>query len=96
MPIYYVATLARYVLVEAANESAAREAGMNVLRELYAPERRLAPIEIRTIRLATEDEIELDRRIGHLLEQHPRARLAHDLAVGESTVAHDLRHLIGV
>ncbi len=43
MPIYCVATLARYVLVEAADETAAREAGMKALRELHAPERREVP-----------------------------------------------------
>ncbi len=59
MTIYYVATLARYVLVEAMDEPAAREAGMKALPELYAPEGRAAPIEVRTIRPATDDEIEL-------------------------------------
>ena len=61
MPIYCVGTLARYVLVEAADETAAREAGVKALRELYAPEGRVAPIEIQTIHPATDDEIELQR-----------------------------------
>ena len=61
MPIYCVATLARYVLVEAKDETAAREAGMNALRELLAPEGRVAPIEIRLVRPATDEEIELQR-----------------------------------
>jgi hypothetical protein len=63
MPTYYVATLARYVLVEVANESQARERGRPALHELYADVReRLGtdvPIEIRTVRLATDDEIQL-------------------------------------
>jgi hypothetical protein len=63
MPTYYVATLARYVLVEAENEPQARERGRPALHELYADARqrfgRDVPIEICTVRLATDDEIEL-------------------------------------
>lgn len=54
MAAYYVATLARYVLVEAANEADARELGRSALAELAG---NAAP-NIRTIRPATEDEIE--------------------------------------
>ncbi|MEX0718372.1 MAG: hypothetical protein WD066_17385 [Planctomycetaceae bacterium] len=53
--MFYVATLARYVLVEAGDEREARANGEAALRDL-APG---APIRIRTIRPATADEIEL-------------------------------------
>ncbi len=63
MTTYFVATLARYVLVDAEDETRARELGQDALHELYADLRerlgREVPIEIRTIREATEDEIEL-------------------------------------
>jgi len=63
MTIYYVATLARYVLVDAEDETQARELGRLALHDLYADLRerlgKEVPIEIRTIREATEDEIEL-------------------------------------
>lgn len=36
MKTYYVATLARYVIVEAKDEHAAREAGHAALHDLYA------------------------------------------------------------
>ena len=65
MSTYFVATLARYVLVEAAGETEARERGQADLHALYADLRerlgRKVPIEIRTVRLATADEIELWR-----------------------------------
>lgn len=65
MTTFYVATLARYVLVEAEDESAGRIAGRAALHELYADIRerlgREVPIEIRTIRPATTDEIEFCR-----------------------------------
>lgn len=63
MITYYVATLARYVLVEAESENQARELGKTALHELYADIReRLGkdvPIEIRTVRPATDDEVQL-------------------------------------
>jgi hypothetical protein len=63
MTTYLVATLARYVLVEAPNEAAARELGRPALHELYADvSQRLGrevPIEIHTVRPATTDEIDL-------------------------------------
>lgn len=63
MTTYYVATLARYVLVDAADETQARELGRAALHDLYADLRerlgRDVPIEIRTVREATGDEIEL-------------------------------------
>ena len=65
MSTYFVATLARYALVEAAGESEARERGQIALHALYADLRerlgREVPVEIRTVRLATADEIELWR-----------------------------------
>ncbi len=63
MITFYVATLARYVLVDAADETAARVAGHAALHDLYADLRerlgRDVPIEIRTIRPATTDEIDM-------------------------------------
>ena len=72
MTTYYVATLARYVLVEAENESDARQRGHAALRELDAN----LPINIRTVRLATADEIEFDRQhrlalAAELLDRKP-------------------------
>ena len=63
MKTYFVATLARYVLVEADDETTAREVGHAALHSLYADVRerlgKEVPIEIRTIREATREEIEL-------------------------------------
>ena len=63
MTAYYVATLACYVLVNANNEAEAHELGKPALQNLYAESRerveRYAPIEIHTVRPATEDEVEL-------------------------------------
>lgn len=65
MTTWLVATLARYVLVEAEDESSARELGQTALHDLYADLRerygRDVPINILTIRHATESEIELWR-----------------------------------
>ncbi len=65
MTTYYVATLARYVLVDAENEVLARELGRSALHKLYAedPERigTEVPITIRTIRPATSDEIDFEK-----------------------------------
>ena len=62
MTTYYVATLARYVLVEAENEWEARERGYAALYQQYEDIRRRfgtgMPVEIRTIRPATDEEIE--------------------------------------
>ena len=57
MTTFYVAMLARYVLVEAANETEARTLAVPALAALHPG--RTAPIEIRTVRPATEDEIGL-------------------------------------
>ena len=62
MATYRVATLAAYVLVEAENETEARELGQPALEELYAEIRQQqpsTPVVIRTVRPATDDEIEL-------------------------------------
>jgi hypothetical protein len=63
MPTHYVATLARYVLVEAVDEQDAMAKGRLALHELYADLReklgRDVPIEIRTLRLATTDEMDM-------------------------------------
>jgi len=65
MTTYLVATRARYVLVDADNEDAARDLGAPALHELYADLReklgRDVPINICTVRPATEDEIELQQ-----------------------------------
>ena len=65
MTTYYVATLARYVLVEAENENAGRELGQVALYELYADLRqrlrREVSIEIHTIRPATTEEIDMTK-----------------------------------
>lgn len=63
MTTYFVATRVRYVLVDAEDETQARELGHTALHELYADMRerlgREVPIEIHTIRPATDDEIGL-------------------------------------
>ena len=59
MPMCYVATLATYVVVEAANEADARRVGHEALQALNPG--RTAPLEIRTVRLATPDEVDLHR-----------------------------------
>ena len=65
MTTYLVATLARYVLVDAADEHEARTKGHAALHELYADLRerygRDVPINILTVRHATDEEIELMR-----------------------------------
>lgn len=55
---YYVATLSRYVIVDATGEATARDAGHAALVELCA-DRPDMPINILTIRLATEGEVDL-------------------------------------
>jgi hypothetical protein len=79
MKTYYVATLARYVLVEASDETTAREAGYASLHALYADLRerlgKEVPIEIRTIREATRDEIELWNWHHQMLAAEPMDRI---------------------
>ena len=80
MTTYYVATLARYVLVEAENEWEARERGYAALYEQYEDIRRRfgsgMPVEIRTIRPATVDEIEHMRWHQEYVAKGKRSRLA--------------------
>ena len=58
---YLVATHARYVLVQAADEATARDLGHTSLYDLYADLRarlgREVPVQIHTVRLAADDEI---------------------------------------
>ena len=63
MTTYLVATVTRYVLVDAEDEEHARELGSVALYDLYADLReklgRDVPITIHTVREATQDEIDL-------------------------------------
>jgi hypothetical protein len=65
MTAYFVSTLARYVVVNAENETEARELGQVALHALYADLReglgREVPIEINTVRPATTDEIDMTK-----------------------------------
>lgn len=56
MTMYYVATLSQYVLVDAPDDVSARENGLAALQSERVERR--TPIEIRTVRPATADEIE--------------------------------------
>lgn len=63
MRTYYVATRILFVLVHAASDTEARELGQTALDTLYEERlRRPVSVEIQTVRLATEDEIDLERR----------------------------------
>jgi hypothetical protein len=55
---YRVATLSRQVLVEATDETEARQLGGTALRKLYPRLWKNTPLEIRTVVLATDDDIE--------------------------------------
>lgn len=74
MTTYLVATLARYVLVDAESESVARRLGQPALHALYADVReRLGkdvPIEIRTVREATKEEIDLWNWHHEMIARH--------------------------
>ena len=76
----YVATLARYVLVEAENEADALERGYAALYAQYEDIRRRfgssTPVEIRTIRPATDDEIEHLRWHAEYVKKGKRTRVA--------------------
>ena len=65
---YYVATLARYVLVTAGDEAQARADGQAALEALYR-ERfgRVIPVTVTTVRPAADDEIELQRWHAEML-----------------------------
>lgn len=76
MTTYLVATIARYVLVDAIDETQARELGRPALYELYADLRerlgRDVPIEIHTVRPATPEEIDLWNWHHKMLNQERR------------------------
>jgi hypothetical protein len=66
MTTYYVATLAKYVLVEAENEAKARELGRVGGSRSFTPKRgrrigKEVPVKILVVRPATTDEIEFCR-----------------------------------
>jgi hypothetical protein len=73
MPTFYVATRARYVIVEADDETEARRLGEPEIQKLQAEltvrSRQNLPIEIHVVRPATDDEIELGRWNRELLGQ---------------------------
>jgi hypothetical protein len=75
---YYVATLAQYVLVDAANDEEARSLGQVALQELYADLQdghgANAPINILTIRPATDEEVELQRFHNEMAAREAAAR----------------------
>ncbi len=77
MTTFYVATLARYVLVEAENEAQAREHGRVGLEKLHAEVGRHLgkdlPVNILVVRPAATDEIEFCRWGEQMLAQE-RAR----------------------
>ena len=79
MTTYYVATLSRYVLVEAANEEDARCLGRVALAALFADYRGDLNIEIRTVRPATDEEIEFWQWHNESLEAE-RATFRIDIA----------------
>jgi hypothetical protein len=73
MTTYYVATLAKYVLVEAENEAQARELGRVALETLHSETGRLLgkdlPVNILVVRPATTDEVEFYRWGEEVLAQ---------------------------
>jgi len=74
---YLVATLARYVLVDAANEDEARALGQVALHDLYADVRERhgkdVPINILTVRPATDEEVELQRIHDEMMARNTAA-----------------------
>ena len=73
---WLVATVTRYVLVDAENETLARELAMPLLEDLYADFREKYgnhPIVIHTVRPATDDEIELWNWHHEMLARERRA-----------------------
>jgi hypothetical protein len=79
MTTYYVATLAKYVLVEAENQGQARELGRVGLEKLHADAGRQIgmemPINIHVVRPATTDEIEFCRWGEEMLAQERAMKL---------------------
>lgn len=88
MTTWFVATRACYVLVEADDEETARRDAVPGLRDLYADIRKQMgcdiPIEIHTVRPATESEIEL-WNFHHEMLARDAARLHHESNEGETT-----------
>lgn len=74
MTTYFVATPTMWTLVDAADESAAREAALPGLHKLYAQTGsrigRDFPIEIHTVRPATDGEIEQLRWHNKMVARH--------------------------
>jgi hypothetical protein len=79
MTTFYVATLARYALVEAENEAQARELGRVALDEQHAELRRRlgrdVPVDILVVRPATTDEVEFCRWGEEALAQERAEKL---------------------
>ena len=73
MTTFYVATRARYVIVEADDETEARRLGEPGLQKLHAEVSACighdVPVEIHVVRPATDDEIERGRWNRELLGQ---------------------------
>lgn len=57
--MFYVASLSKYALVDAANERDAERLGQTALQKLYDV---TTPVQIRTVRPATPDEVEFWNR----------------------------------
>jgi ABC-type dipeptide/oligopeptide/nickel transport system permease component len=77
MSTYFVATVACYVLVDAASEDEARRMAEPQLYEMYAETRRKlgrdTPIQIHTVRLATAEEIKLQRTHDEMMARQRKA-----------------------
>lgn len=88
MTTYLVATLARYVLVDAANEDEARALGQVALHDLYADLRKRlgkdVPIIVRTIRPATDEEIDLQRYHDEMMAREAANRIGGDFSSDKS------------
>ena len=87
MNTYYVATQARYILVEAESEADAFKLGLAMFYELYADIRKQlgndVPVKIWTLRAATAQEIELSGEGGIVAEGTERTL---PILVGSSLV----------
>lgn len=70
MTMYYVATLSRYVLVDAPDDASAREVGLEALQTEHVERR--TPLEIRTVRPATAEEIEFWNWHHEMLKREKR------------------------
>ena len=72
MTTFYVATLARCVLVDAANETEARTLAIPALAELQAECGPIRTVVIRTVRPAADHEIELANWHREMTERENR------------------------